>query len=174
MKSLNFIKDLSSLRHLNLLFGSYKDLDGIFNLTKLESLEISRTRQIPNYDFLNGLKNLKSLTLEGMSQLEKLPNLSELSRLSEIRIENNRKLIDISGLSGLKALNKIILTFPEKINASQKKALLDQVFEVILSSKTVLSTNVWFWANKELRDKMKKKGIEFYGWNPSLEKELKK
>lgn len=85
LANLDLITGLKNLRELNLLFGSYKNLDAISTAKNLKILEISRARQIPNYDFLNSLEGLVSLCFEGMSTMEFLPDLRGLKNLKKFR-----------------------------------------------------------------------------------------
>ena len=174
MKDLDIIHGLNKLRELNLLYGSYKNLDGIANLADLEVLEISRTRQIPNYNFLNSLSNLRSLCFEGMSQLERLPSLRGLKNLTKIQIDNNSRLADINSVSELQSLQEFLLFFPENFKAALRKKLRKQAFEIILASKTIKSTNLLRTADDGMKVKLKEKGIKQWGYNPIVEKIFEK
>lgn len=167
MKNLDLINDLKNLKQLRLLFGSYKNLDSIANVKSIKTLEISRTRQIPDYDFLKSMDNLNSLYFEGMSRMESLPDLSGLINLKRIQIENNSRLTDITNLNQLQNLEIFLLFFPENFKAAYRKELFKQATDFLLNSKTVKYTNLFFWLEDDLIERLKEKGIQKwdYGMN---------
>jgi len=163
MNNLDLINNLENLKQLRLLFGSYKNLDAISNVKSLNTLEISRTGQIPNYDFFKNMENLNSLYLEGMSKMEKLPDLSGLSNLKRIQIENNSKLVDITNINQLHNLETFLLFFPENFKVAYRTELFKQALDFLLNSKTVKYTNLFFWIDNDLKQKLENKGIK--PWN---------
>jgi hypothetical protein len=167
MNNLNLINNLENLRQLRLLFGSYKDLDAISNVKSIRTLEISRTRQIPNYDFLKSMDNLNSLYFEGMSKMEKLPDLSGLTNLKRIQIDNNSRLTDITNLNQLQNLETFLLFFPENFKAAYRKELFKQAIDFLLESDTVKYTNLFFWLEDDIKQQLEEKGIKKwdYGMN---------
>lgn len=170
LPDLEKIRYLKGIKELNLLFGSYKNLDAISTQKNLKELEISRTRQISNYVFLNSLIDLKTLIFEGMSQMESLPNLKGLNSLTKIQIDNNSRLTDITPVKDLKSLETFLLFFPENFKAVWRKELLKQALQIILDSKTIKSTNLWRLMDDTTRQKLNDKGIEFWGFNPEVDK----
>ena len=170
MADLKFVENLQKLKELNLLFGSYKDLSSISKLKQLEVFEISRTRQIPNYDFLSELINLKSLCFEGMSKMEELPNLSALKNLNKIQIDNNSRLVDIRSIEQLESLAIFLLFFPENFKAAWRKELMTQAMDIIKTCQTIKSTNLWRLMDETDRRTLKQKNIEFWGYQPEAEK----
>jgi hypothetical protein len=170
LNDLIIVENLNKLKELNLLFGSYKNLDSIANLKHLRKLEISRTRQIPNYDFLNGLHNLESLCFEGMAQIETLPDLNGLLNLTKIQIDNNSRLTDITSIKKLKKLETFLLFFPENFKAAWRKSLMEQAYKIIIESETIKTTNLWRLMNDKEKENLKRKNIEFWGYNPEMEK----
>ncbi len=170
MEDLKFVEKLQNLKEVNLLYGSYKEVSSLSKLRQLEALEISRTRQIPDYDFLSGLINLKTLCFEGMSKMEVLPNLSSLKNLNKIQIDNNSRLVDIRSIKQLKNLKTFLLFFPENFKATWKKELMVQASDILKTSKTIRSTNLWRLMDENDRTTLKQKNIEFWGYNPELEK----
>ncbi|TSE02380.1 hypothetical protein [Aquimarina algiphila] len=167
MNDLNLINSLNNLVQLRLLFGSYKNLDAIANVKSIKTLEISRTRQIPNYDFLKSMDNLNSLYFEGMSKMESLPDLSGLKNLKRIQIDNNSRLTDITNINQLPNLEIFLLFFPENFKAAYRKELFKQATNFLLNSKTVKYTNLFFWLEDDMKEKLKEKGIKKwdYGMN---------
>lgn len=167
MKNLDLINSLKNLKQLRLLFGSYKNLDAIANVKSIKTLEISRTRQIPNYDFLKSMDNLNSLYFEGMSKMEKLPDLNGLTNLKRIQIDNNSRLTDITNINQLPNLEIFLLFFPENFKADYRKELFKQSIDFLLNSKSVKYTNLFFWLDDETKKKLENKGIKKwdYGMN---------
>lgn len=170
LSSLDLIIGLKNLRELNLLFGSYKNLDAISTIVNLEKLEISRTRQIPNFDFLDFLTNLKSLCFEGMSKMERLPNLQGLKALRKIQIDNNSRLIDISAIEQLKNLEQLVLFFPENFKAEFRKTLIAQFLKILLRSESIKYTTLINLMDEQTKQKLSLKGIESWNFsNPKIE-----
>jgi hypothetical protein len=167
MNNLDLINNLENLKQLRLLFGSYKNLDAISNVKTIKTLEISRTRQIPNYDFLKTMDNLNSLYFEGMSKMEKLPDLSGLTNLKRIQIDNNSRLVDITNLNQLPNLETFLLFFPENFKAAYRAELFKQAIDFLLNSKTVKYTNLFFWIDDVLKQKLENKGIK--KWNYGID-----
>lgn len=168
LNNLDLINNLKNLKQLRLLFGSYKNLDAIANVKSIRTLEISRTRQIPNYDFLKSMHNLNSLYLEGMSKMESLPDLTGLINLKRIQIDNNSRLTDISNLNQLPNLEIFLLFFPENFKAAYRKELLDQAIEFLLNSKTVKYTNLYFALEDDIKEKLKARGIEKWDYGMDI------
>jgi hypothetical protein len=166
MNNLDFIVNLKNLKQLRLLFGSYKNLDSLGKIKGLKTLEISRTRQIPNYDFFKSMENLNSLYFEGMSQMDKLPDLSGLSNLKRIQIDNNSRLTDITNLRQLPNLEIFLLFLPENFKAAYRDELFRQAKELLLNSKTIKYTNLFFWLDDDFKQQLEKKGIK--KWDYSL------
>ena len=168
LENLDLITGLKNLRELNLLFGSYKNLDAISTAKNLKILEISRTRQIPNYDFLNSLEGLASLCFEGMSTMEVLPDLRGLKKLKKIQIDNNSRLRDIGSLEQLDKLEQLVIFFPENFKAELRKILLTQLTRILLKSKTIKLSTLMNLLDEKIKNDLNAKGIE--GWNYSIGK----
>ncbi len=167
MNNLDLIVNLKNLKQLRLFFGSYKNLDAISNIKSLKTLEISRTRQIPDYDFLKTMDNLNSLYFEGMSEMEKLPDLSGLTNLKRIQIDNNSRLTDITNLNQLSNLETFLLFFPENFKAAFRAELFRQAIDFLENSTTVKYTNLFFWIDDDTKQKLENKGIE--KWNYGMD-----
>jgi len=174
LPDIEIIRNSKNIRELNLLYGSYKNLDAIAAQENLEELEISRTRQIPNYNFLNSLSNLKKIKFEGMSEICILPSLKGLISLRKIIIDNNSRLIDINTVKELKTIETFLLFFPENFKAEWRQRLLEQAIKIILESNTIKSANLWRHMDDKTRQILKTKGIEFWGYNPLYEKAFTK
>lgn len=160
LNNLEMIIGLKNLEELNLLFGSYKNLDAISTAKKLKRLEISRTRQIPNFSFLKSLTNLTSLSFEGMSQMEELPELNGLKNLRKILIDNNSSLTDISSVEQLEKLEQLVLFLPENFKAELRKKLFGQFIEILLRSKTIKYTTLIHLLDETTKKQLKQMGIE--------------
>lgn len=168
LANLNMIIGLENLRELNLLYGSYKNLEAISSAKNLQMLEISRTRQIPNFNFLDSLENLISLTFEGMSKMEVLPDLKGLVSLKKIQIDNNSRLTDISAVEQLKKLEQLVIFFPENFKAEFRRTILSQMTRVLLNSTTIKFSTLINFMEEPTQIALKIKGIE--NWNYSIAK----
>lgn len=168
MNNLDLISNLSNLKQLRLLFGSYKNLDSIANVKSIKTLEISRTRQIPSYDFLKSMDKLNSLCFEGMSKMEKLPDLLGLTNLRRIQIDNNSRLVDITNLNQLSNLETFLISFPENFKAAYRAELLKQAIDFLLNSKTVKYTNLFFWVDDDIKQKLENKGIKKWDYGMDI------
>nr|WP_315423365.1 hypothetical protein [uncultured Pedobacter sp.] len=168
LANLNMIFGLENLRELNLLYGSYKNLEAISSAKNLQILEISRTRQIPNFSFLDSLGNLISLTFEGMSKMEVLPDLKGLINLKKIQIDNNSSLTDISAVEQLKKLEQLVIFFPENFKAEFRRTILSQMTRVLLNSTTIKFSTLINFMEEPTQIALKIKGIE--NWNYSIAK----
>ncbi|PCJ62700.1 MAG: hypothetical protein COA58_16860 [Bacteroidetes bacterium] len=168
MNNLDLINNLENLKQLRLLFGSYKNLDAISNVKSIKTLEISRTRQIPNYEFLKSMDNLNSLYFEGMSKMERLPDLSGLTNLKRIQIDNNSRLTDLTNLNQLPNLETFLLFFPENFKAAYRKDLFNQAIDFLLESKTVKYTNLFFWLEDDIKKRLEEKGIKKWDYGMDI------
>jgi hypothetical protein len=168
LSNLNMIIGLKHLTELNLLFGSYKNLEAISSAKNLQMLEISRTRQIPNFSFLDSLENLISLTFEGMSKMEVLPDLKGLVNLKKIQIDNNSRLTDISAVEQLEKLEQLVVFFPENLKAELRRTILSQMTRILLNSNTVKFSTLINFLEEPTRIALKIKGID--NWNYSIAK----
>ncbi|ANH61430.1 leucine-rich repeat domain-containing protein [Dokdonia donghaensis] len=165
MDNLDFISELNNLEELNLLFGSYKNLESITKLKQLKSIEFSRVRQIPNFDFLNSLENLEKIEFEGMSKMEEIPNLSKLTKLKSIHIHNNLRLQNIKSIGEIQNLKLLQLSFAENSKASERKNLIEQSVRIIMKSKSIEYTNIMHWTDEEMTKKLTEKGIKKWSWD---------
>jgi hypothetical protein len=174
LNDLKFIENHPNLRELNLLYGSYKSLESIASLKQLKRLEISRTRQISNYNFLNKLSNLESLCLEGLSKLDSIPSLDGLVSLTKIQIDNNSQLKDITNLNQLRKLETFLLFYPKEFKSALRKGLTEQALGILKTNETIQSTNLWRLMSDQERVVLKAKNIDFWGYNPAVEKQFNK
>ncbi|MEL7271456.1 MAG: hypothetical protein AAGL34_17925 [Bacteroidota bacterium] len=168
MKNLDLVSNLRNLKQIRLLFGSYKNLEALSKVKSLKTLEISRTRQIPDYEFFKEMPNLNSLYLEGMSKMEELPDFQGLTNLKRIQIENNSRLTDISSLNSLQSLEIFLIWFPENFKAAFRKSLILQGFEFLINSKTVKYTNLFHWLSEAQKTKLSDKGIVEWNYNLNI------
>ncbi len=159
LPNIDCIANLNELKELNLRYGSYKDLSAISNLRQLKSLEISRVRQIPNYDFLKSLTSLERIEFEGMSQLEQIPDLSGLNSLKVIKIDNNSKLKDITAVLSAPKLEALLIWFPENFKANDRRSLLEQAASILMESKTIKYSNIMRWLDDKTAMQLEEKGI---------------
>lgn len=160
LDNLDFLTELKSLEELNLFFGSYKNLDSISKLIQLKSIEFSRVRQIPNFNFLNSLENLEKIIFEGMSKMEGIPKLSCLKKLKIVHIHNNLRLKNIKTIGEIPNLKVFVLSFAENSKASDRKKLIEQSVVFLLKSETIEYSNVMRWTDEEMTNKLIRKGIK--------------
>lgn len=167
MDDLDFLSELNNLEELNLLFGSYKNLESITKLKQLKSIEFSRVRQIPNFEFLNSLENLEKIEFEGMSKMEEIPNLSKLTKLKSVHIHNNLRLQDIKSIGEIQNLKLLQLSFAENSKASERKNLIEQSVRILMKSESIEYTNIMHWMDEETTKKLTEKGIK--KWSIGIE-----
>ncbi|GGI56885.1 hypothetical protein [Winogradskyella haliclonae] len=165
LDNLDFLTELIKLQELNLLFGSYKNLDSLSKLKQLKSIEFSRVRQISNFDFLNSLENLEKIEFEGMSKMESIPNLSKLKNLKRVHIHNNLRLNDIKSVGEIPNLKLLQLSFAENQKSSERKNLISQSVEILMKSNTLEYTNVLHWTDEKTTKELTEKGIKMWSWN---------
>ncbi|WP_298903825.1 hypothetical protein [uncultured Psychroserpens sp.] len=165
LDDLNFLTELNKLQELNLLFGSYKNLDSISKLKGLKSIEFSRVRQIPNFDFLNSLENLEKMEFEGMSKMESIPDLSKLEKLKRIHIHNNLRLKNIKPVGEIPNLKLLQLSFAENSKSSERKSLISQSVEILMKSKSIEYTNILHWTDEKTTKELIEKGIKMWSWD---------
>ncbi|MCH7400080.1 protein phosphatase 1 regulatory subunit 42 [Belliella sp. DSM 107340] len=165
LDNLDFLMELNKLEELNLLLGSYKNLDSISNLKQLKSIEFSRVRQIPNFDFLNSLESLEKIEFEGMSKMEVIPNLSNLRKLKRVHLHNNLRLKDIKSVGQIPNLKVFQLSFAENSNASERKNLIEQSVKILLTSDTIEYSNIMHWTDEETTRQLNEKGVKKWNWD---------
>ncbi|MEL6562661.1 MAG: hypothetical protein AAFQ94_31115, partial [Bacteroidota bacterium] len=159
-ENLDFLAELSSLSELNLLFGSYKNLESLTKIQSLKSIEFSRVRQIPNFDFLNALTNLEILEFEGMSKLEGIPRLDKLKNLKRLHVHNNVRMRDLQEVSSIPNLKVFQISFAENSKASERKHLIEQAVEIVLNSSSIEYTNIMLWTDENITKQLEDKGVK--------------
>lgn len=164
-ENLDFLEGLSELGELNLLFGSYKSLESLTKIQSLKSIEFSRVRQIPSFDFLNSLSNLEILEFEGMSKLEGIPRLDKLENLKRLHVHNNVRMKDFQEVKRIPNLKVFHISFAENSKASECKNLLDQAVDIVLNSSSIEYTNIMHWTDENITKQFEEKGIKKWEWN---------
>jgi len=165
LENLDFLIDLRNLEELNLLFGSYKSLESISNLHQLKTIEFSRVRQIPNFDFLNSMVNLEKIEFEGMSKMEEIPNLSNLTKLKKIHINNNLRLTKIENIGKIPNLKLLQISFAENSKVNERKNLIEQSVEILMNTNSIEYTNIFHWTDEVTTKKLNEKGIKNWKWD---------
>ncbi len=165
LENLDFITDLRNLEELNLLFGSYKSLESLSNLKNLKSIEFSRVRQIPNFDFLNSIESLEKIEFEGMAKMEEIPNLSKLTNLKRIHINNNLRLSKIENIKKIPNLKLLQLSFAENSKVNERKNIIEQSIEILMTTNTIEYTNIFHWTDEITTKKLIEKGIKNWKWD---------
>lgn len=160
LDDLELLSDPEQLEELRLLFGSYKSLESLIKLSNLKTIEFSRVRQIPSFDFLNSLESLENLEFEGMSNLEAIPELSNLTRLRKIDIYNNLRLKDISSLNRLENLETLNISFAENSKAADRRSIVDQAVEIITASASIKYSNILHWTDATTTARLMDMGIK--------------
>ncbi len=167
-ENLDFLTELRELSELNLLFGSYKNLESLTKIQSLKSIEFSRVRQIPNFDFLNSLYNLEILEFEGMSKLEDIPRLDKLEKLKRLHVHNNVRLKGFQEVKRIPNLKVFQISFAENSKASERKNLIDQAVDIVLNSPSIEYTNIMHWTDEHITNQLKEKGIKKWQWNQEV------
>ncbi len=165
MDNLDFLLALDNLEELNLLFGSYKNLESVSGFKRLKSIAFSRVRQIPNFDFLNSLESLEKIEIEGMSKMEEIPKLSNLTKLKRVHIHNNLRLKDIKSIGQIPNLKVFQLTFAENSKSVERQSLIEQSVAILMTSKSIEYTNIMHWTDEETTKKLTEKGIKTWHWD---------
>jgi hypothetical protein len=93
-----------------------------------------------------------------------------LKNLNKIQIDNNSRLVDIHSIEQLESLKTFLLFFPENFKAAWRKELMAQATDILKTSQTIKSTNLWRLMDETDRRTLKQKNIEFWGYNPEVEK----
>lgn len=87
----NLLACLPNLENLT-CFGLKDGANLSSKMPNLKSLEIYRSQNILNLDFLLDLKNIQSLSLDGLSNVEEIPNLIHLQFLKGLSLTNMKRL----------------------------------------------------------------------------------
>ena len=146
-----YLKELTSLRFLDLSFSTVTNVDALKELTQLQGLDVSFTG-VENIDALKELSGLRTLTLS-VTQVENIDALEGLSSLQQLTLSRTRvKNIDaLKGLSGLQQLD-LSSTKVENIDALKGLSGLQQLdlsntkVENIDALKTALPTTEISWS----------------------------
>ncbi|MGK4568139.1 hypothetical protein [Flavobacterium sp. 3HN19-14] len=168
LENLDFLIDLKDLEELNLLFGSYKNLDSLSNLKKIKNIEFSRVRQIPNFDFLNSMENLEKIEFEGMAKMEEIPNLSRLTKLKRIHINNNLRLSKIENIKKIPNLKLLQISFAENSKVNERKNIIEQAVKILMTTNTIEYTNIFHWTDEITTKKLNEIGIKNWKWDVEI------
>ena len=167
--SIKNLSRLTSLKHLTIRGMKDTSLDGIGQLSQLESLQIHRDSPLTDIDDLRTLSQLKSLRLVGqfkdIDAIETLQTLRHLSlksdqlvdvqslvghsKLSQLSIESD-SLEDLSGFQGLTSLRGLHLKHLPATEFSQL-ANLEKIFSVNLVDLQCQDID-WLSRNELLHD----------------------
>jgi hypothetical protein len=106
--SLEPLKGLANLKHLNLSYTTITSIEPLKGLTNLTRLDLSGATGIMSLEPLKGLTNLARLDLSGatgITSLEPLKGLTNLARLDLKRATGVRSLEPLKGLANLTQLD---------------------------------------------------------------------
>lgn len=106
IKSLDDLKMLVNLEHLDARNLNIKDISALSNLTNLKWINLNYN-QISDISSLNNLKNLECLYLNN-NNIVSIKPLSELTKLQILGLRSN-KITDITALSKLIGINELNL-----------------------------------------------------------------
>jgi hypothetical protein len=114
LPDLSVFGSLKGLTELNIQRGRI-GLAGLADLGRgLASLAISYVRDLADVTPIAELSTLKALDLECLPRVERLPNLKECRLLRKVRLENMRRLNDLSNVAAAPALEELrVVMTPE-------------------------------------------------------------
>ena len=104
-----------AIKHLNPVVldlhscKSLANVDGLYGLHSLQSLDISRADRLDNVNGLSGLSSLTNLNLASCGTLQNVNGLKGQSSLQTLDLSGCASLSDINGLSGLLSLKHLVL-----------------------------------------------------------------
>jgi len=116
---------LSNLDELSLAGTQLTSADGLKDLRKLRTLDLSNCRNLTSVDGLKELSNLDELSLAG-TQLTSADGLKDLRKLRALDLSNCRNLTSVDGLKELKNLRTLYLSknqFPTEATNELRKQL---------------------------------------------------
>ena len=118
------LRDLKSLRRLEIKHCSISDISGLAELTQLQSLTL-RDNLISDVSSLASLKSLTRLNLNG-NVISDISSLAELKGLKELSLQNN-VISDVSPLAGLNNLEHLDLSNNAISDFSPLEGLLEEI-----------------------------------------------
>lgn len=101
-----YLTGLPRLRKLEIANFGVREISGLANLSRLESLKLWNAKLPGELSFLSGLSALRELSLDAMSKVTELSALSALSDLRSVRLENLKRLERLDELEQAPALEE--------------------------------------------------------------------
>ena len=136
------LSDLSGLRNLTNLTELYisaadnvKSLNDISNLTSLETLQIVGSK-ISSLSGLRNLTNLTNLNIKATDKVTSLNDISNLTSLKSLTIDGSR-ISDLSPLSGLSKLNGLYIGVADGADVSKLSNMSDLQYVSLEYGKVV-------------------------------------
>ena len=136
------LSDLSGLRNLTNLTELYisaadnvKSLNDISNLTSLETLQIVGSK-ISSLSGLRNLTNLTNLNIKATDKVTSLNDISNLTSLKSLTIDGSR-ISDLSPLSGLSKLNGLYIGVADGADVSKLSNMSDLQYASLEYGKVV-------------------------------------
>ncbi|WP_444884530.1 hypothetical protein [Microbulbifer sp. PSTR4-B] len=156
-KDISFLRKLSKLWSLDIKLGGIKDLSAIEGLGNLKYLELWQIKGLSDISVISTLTGLQYLFLQSLRNVDEFPDLSNLTKLRRIYLETMKGLEDLDGLFKAPALEEFIHVCAQNMAPDQYDQLLE-----LKSLKKALFGFGSDKKNKQMKSKMKQKGIEEY------------
>lgn len=103
LKDFSFVSSMSGLKELNLINGTFLNLNPLNDCTGLEALSVERCNELKDLSALSGLTNLKKLRIDlpyGCPE----PDLSALTAMEDLYLEGFEKTSFLQHMSQLKTM----------------------------------------------------------------------
>jgi hypothetical protein len=107
-KDLSVIREVSTIRALDIRNSSIKELAGVEDCQSLESISLGPCRSLHSICALNHLPNLRSIDLEACSKISDYEKLTDLPVLEKLNIVSC-KISSIRFITKIPSLKKLIL-----------------------------------------------------------------
>ncbi|MDO5106136.1 hypothetical protein [Capnocytophaga sp.] len=156
-QTLDFIKHLTDLQHLNLELCSFSDVSAIGELKNLRSLNLFRLLKVEDLSFLSDLQQLTFIELDSMSNLHTLPRFTKLKNNCEIKINSCKKITDFTALADSTMIKAISITTAPNLSTEQYILILQNPHIEYVSIYTESAKR-----NTELNDLAQKFGKKPY------------
>src|SRR5207245_2121956 len=108
-KDLAVTRHLANLTRLRIKTGSVKTLDGLEQLTVLDTILIANCRRLTSITSINGLPNLRTLEFESCRKIADFPVLADLPSLEVIRLVNCGPIGQVDFRARLPSLREVQL-----------------------------------------------------------------
>lgn len=103
------VKELTTLRVLDIRTSSVKTSEGLQHLHSLEQLLLGYCRSLRSIKDINGLQKLKSIIIESCSKIEDYEYLTKLDNLENLELINVKGIKSIKFIENFRSLQKLFL-----------------------------------------------------------------